>query len=71
MKLNLYLIKFISFYQKNISIFTKKSCAFYPTCSEYSKQALEKYGFFRGFYLSFRRILRCNPWATPRVDNIP
>ena len=71
MKLNLYLIKFINFYQKNISIFTKKSCVFYPTCSEYSKGALEKYGFMRGLYLSFRRIIRCHPWTTPQIDNIP
>jgi len=37
-------------------------CRFHPTCSEYSKQALNKYGFFKGGWLAIWRILRCNPW---------
>ena len=49
MKLKTYFIKLINFYQKNISVFIKPSCVFYPTCSEYTKQAIEKYGVLRVF----------------------
>ncbi len=56
-------ILLIKFYQKFISkyILTRKNCRFYPTCSEYSLQAYEKYGFFKASYLTIKRILRCNP----------
>jgi len=68
MKLKTYSIKLINFYQKNVSIFIKRNCVFYPTCSEYTKQAIEKYGFFRGVYLGFLRILRCHPWQKNHLD---
>ena len=68
MKLKQYLIKFINFYQKYISIFRKPSCVFYPTCSEYTKQAIEKYGTLKGIYLGFLRILRCHPWQKKHID---
>ena len=68
MKLKIYLIKLISFYQKHISIFKKRSCVFYPTCSEYSKEAIDKYGVFKGLHLSFWRILRCHPWQRNHID---
>lgn len=68
MKLKIYLIKLINFYQKNISIFKKPSCVFYPTCSNYTKEALLKYGIFKGLYLGFLRILRCHPWQKTHID---
>lgn len=68
MKLKIYLIKLINFYQKNISIFKKPSCVFYPTCSNYTKEALLKYGIFKGLYLGFLRILRCHPWQKKHID---
>lgn len=46
-------------------------CKYYPSCSEYSKQAITKFGLIKGFYLSLLRILKCNPLTTPRVDLIP
>ena len=49
----------------------KPSCVFYPTCSEYAKQAIEKYGVLKGFYLGFFRILRCHPWQKNHIDFIP
>ncbi|MBR1883533.1 MAG: membrane protein insertion efficiency factor YidD [Clostridia bacterium] len=61
-------ILLISFYQKHISIGTKKNCKFYPTCSEYSKQAFEKYGFIKGLVLSIKRIIKCNPFSKGGVD---
>jgi putative membrane protein insertion efficiency factor len=48
-------------YQKYVSPLFPPTCRFYPTCSNYFIQALEKYGFFRGSYLGIRRILRCHP----------
>ncbi len=63
-------ILLIKFYQKIISkyILTGKNCRFYPTCSEYSLQAYTKYGFFKGSYLSMRRILKCNPFHDGGYD---
>lgn len=68
MKLKTFLVKLIDFYQKNISIFKKRSCVFYPTCSEYTKEAINKYGACKGSYLSVRRILRCHPWVQNHID---
>jgi len=39
------------------------SCRFTPTCSEYTLQAVEKYGVFKGLFLGTKRILSCNPWG--------
>ena len=55
------LILIVKFYRKFISPMKPPSCRFYPTCSEYSLQALEKYGALKGGYLSIKRILKCNP----------
>ena len=50
-------------------IFHKRhSCIFTPTCSEYAIEAFEKYGFFKGLYLSVKRVLRCNPWSKGGYD---
>lgn len=68
MKLKMYLIKSINFYQNYISIFKKRSCVFYPTCSEYTKEAIKKYGILKGSFLGFRRILRCHPWQKNHID---
>ena len=43
-------------------------CKYYPTCSEYTKQALEKYGFLKGSYLGMKRILKCNPFSKGGYD---
>ena len=60
-------------YMKHVMIFPIKiyqsiptsihnSCRFTPTCSEYSKQSYERFGFFKGTYLTIKRLLRCVPW---------
>ncbi len=64
------LIKFIDFYQKRISNLKKPSCVFYPTCSEYAKEAINKYGVLKGTQLSFFRILRCHPWQKNHIDPV-
>ncbi|MFZ5516275.1 MAG: membrane protein insertion efficiency factor YidD [Candidatus Zhuqueibacterota bacterium] len=56
------LMAIIKFYQKAISPFFLPSCRFIPTCSEYSYQAINKYGIFKGLALAVWRILRCNPF---------
>lgn len=68
-------IAFINAYQKFFSpdtgILTLRrgaTCVFYPTCSEYTKEAIEKYGTLRGVYLGVRRILRCHPWQREHID---
>lgn len=58
----------INFYQKNISYSFGKRCIFYPTCSEYTKQAIIKYGLIIGSIKGFFRILRCNPFSKGGVD---
>ena len=50
----------INIYQK-ISALTPSRCRFYPTCSEYTKQAIIKYGFLKGSWLGLKRIVRCHP----------
>ena len=65
------MINIIKFYKKHISIFFEKwgiKCKFYPTCSEYSIQAIEKYGVLKGIFLTIKRILRCNPFSKGGYD---
>ncbi len=65
------LIKIINFYQKFISSYMGRigiHCKFEPTCSEYAKQAIEKYGAIKGSILGLKRILRCNPFSKGGYD---
>jgi putative membrane protein insertion efficiency factor len=62
-----FLIKIIEIYQKT-PLKSHYSCVFIPTCSEYTKQALLKYGVFKGLFLGFKRILRCQPWQKNKYD---
>ncbi len=64
------IILLIKFYQKYISryVFVGRHCRFYPTCSQYSIEAYKKYGFFKGTYLTIKRILRCNPFNPGGYD---
>jgi putative membrane protein insertion efficiency factor len=56
-----FLVFSIKAYRKYISPFKRPCCRFYPTCSEYALDALEKYGILKGGFMAIRRILRCNP----------
>jgi putative membrane protein insertion efficiency factor len=62
------LIKLIIFYQKSISPWFGPKCKFEPTCSEYTKQAIEKYGAIKGTIIGIKRILRCNPFSKGGYD---
>ena len=55
------LIKLIKGYQFLISPLLGNSCRYLPTCSEYSIEALKNFGFFKGTFLSIKRILSCHP----------
>ena len=61
----------IIFYKKCISPLTPKSCRYEPTCSQYGYEAINKYGVFKGGYLTAKRILRCHPFAKGGVDPVP
>ena len=64
-------IKLINFYQNHISLWLESkniNCKFYPTCSDYTKQAIEKYGAGKGLFKGLCRILRCNPFSKGGYD---
>jgi putative membrane protein insertion efficiency factor len=61
----------ITLYQKLISPMFPPSCRFSPTCSQYAKDAIVKYGIARGSYLAARRILRCHPFHPGGFDPVP
>lgn len=65
-----YVLRLINFYQKYISPLEPTACRFYPTCSEYSKQSIEKYGIFKGLILGLIRILKCNPLFKGGIDQV-
>lgn len=65
------LISLINMYQKHVSVWLESkniNCKFYPTCSEYTKQAIKKYGAGKGSLLGIKRILRCNPFSKGGYD---
>lgn len=64
-------ICFLNFYQKRISPIISSlgyHCKYYPSCSEYMKQAVNKYGFFKGSFLGIIRLLKCNPFSKGGYD---
>ncbi len=64
-------IGLIKIYQYGISPLIGPKCRYTPTCSEYSFQAFKKYGIFKGFWLSIKRITSCHPWGGHGHDPVP
>jgi len=64
------LLAVIKAYKYLISPLLPSACRFTPTCSEYSAEAIEKYGALKGVYLSARRILRCHPFHSGGYDPV-
>lgn len=65
-----FLLFLIKLYQK-FSRLTPSVCRFYPTCSEYMKQAIVKYGILKGGWLGIKRICRCHPFNPGGYDPVP
>ena len=66
-----FLILLIRLYQVTLSPWLGKNCRYVPTCSNYGIEAIGKYGFFKGGWLTFKRILSCNPWGGSGYDPVP
>lgn len=72
------LLKLIKFYQKTFSFdhgpmrqcYPQGFCRFTPSCSQYSYEAIEKYGAAKGSWMGFKRIMRCNPWNKGGYDPV-
>lgn len=61
----------ITAYQKLLSPLLPRTCRFFPSCSEYAKQAIQKYGLWRGGWLAIKRITRCHPGNPGGLDPVP
>ena len=68
-----FLIFVIEKYKKHISPFLQMKgirCKYFPTCSEYTKQAIIRYGAFKGIFLGLKRIIKCNPFSKGGYDPV-
>ncbi|MEW6555968.1 MAG: membrane protein insertion efficiency factor YidD [Elusimicrobiota bacterium] len=63
-------IWFIRIYQFFARPFPQQ-CRFYPSCSQYAVESLEKFGFIKGWFLTLKRLLKCGPWHPGGYDAVP
>lgn len=66
-----FLIRLLRFYQRRISPLFGPRCRYYPTCSQYALEAIERFGAFYGTYLTVKRLLRCNIFFPGGYDPVP
>ena len=69
--MKLLLLALIRFYKYVISPLLGRRCRFFPSCSEYAAEALEKHGALKGARLGIKRIFRCHPWNSGGFDPVP
>jgi putative membrane protein insertion efficiency factor len=65
------LIGLIKLYQVTLSPYIGRACRYTPTCSNYGIEAIQKHGPFKGFWLTLKRVLSCNPWGGSGYDPVP
>jgi len=65
------IVKSIKFYQRNISPQKPPRCRFFPTCSQYAIEAIERFGIIKGSFLAICRLLRCTPLSSGGYDPVP
>ncbi|MBM4204358.1 MAG: membrane protein insertion efficiency factor YidD [Gammaproteobacteria bacterium] len=63
--------RLIRLYQLTLSPWLGQQCRYHPSCSHYALEAIDRFGPWRGTWLSIRRILRCNPWFEGGFDPVP
>jgi hypothetical protein len=65
------LLALVKFYRYAISPFLGRNCRYYPCCSQYAVEALEKHGAAKGTWLAIKRVGRCHPWSHGGFDPVP
>jgi putative membrane protein insertion efficiency factor len=65
------LLALVAAYRYLLSPMLGRSCRFFPSCSEYAMEALERHGALRGTWLTVRRVARCHPWHPGGYDPVP
>ena len=65
------LLNALTFYQRSVSPAFGRRCRYLPTCSEYAKTSVERYGAWRGVVMAVRRLLRCQPFGSSGFDPVP
>ena len=65
-----FVVSLINFYKYLISPLLGNNCRYLPTCSEYTKESVKKFGIISGVWLGLKRIIRCHPWGKGGYDPI-
>lgn len=68
--MKLVLVSLLKLYKAAVSPLLPPSCRFVPTCSEYAREAIERYGALRGIWMGTRRLLRCHPFHSGGYDPV-